>query len=279
MTKAHVDYGPRLIASATGHLTAALVAAPTPAIESAAPLQAEPSAVYERARTEHEVFVKTLKFFGVEVTLIEPPLDHALACAVGDLAVVLEHGAVIMRPSSFARRDEPAWIEDEFSKLDVPIGAHIDAPSLLDGNDVLLVADVAFIGITSRSNALGRGAFAAIARANGLRVVEVAVPGRIASLRSVVTAVAKDTVAVAAQGVDPAVFEALDLRVITIPADGALGAGPLCVGEHHVLADVRFPRAIDALRAEGITVDAIDLYDFARVGLAPAALAIAVKRL
>lgn len=278
MTGAHVDYGPRLIAGATGHLTAALVAPPTRAIENATPLQAEPSAIYSRAIGEHQVFIKTLRFFGVDVTVLEPPVDHPAASAIGDLAVVFESGAVVMRPSAFARRDEPEWIERELSKLDVPIAGHVQSPGLLDGSDVLLVGDLAFVGITRRSNAMGRRAFASIARAHGWRTVEVEMTDRVPSLRSVATAIAKDTVVVADGLVDSAIFAANGLRVIAIPHDGGLGAGPLCLGEHHVLADVRYPRAIDAMRACGVMVDAIDLYDFARIGMVPGALAIALKR-
>ena len=45
-----------------------------------------------------------------------------------------------------------------------------------------------------------------------------------------------------------------------------------------MLADMRFPRAIDAMRKGGIVVEAIDLYDFGRIGMTPSMLAVDLKR-
>ena len=276
MSQHTLSFGPRLAASPTGHLRAVALVRPTRAIEHAKPLQGEPNAFLTRAVAQQEILAKTLRQFGCEVRLLEPQSDDPYACAAADAAVVFENGAVLMRLSSMTRRAESAWIESRFEEIDVPIAGHVTAPALLDGGDVLLVGKTAFIAKSDRSNAIGREAFAKIAGAHGFEIREIALDRRAPRLRAVASAVAGDTVVIATSCVDPAAFAGY--TTIAAPPGEELGAGVLNLGDHHVLADVRFPATIDVLRARGVTVEAIDLHDFGRVGITPSLLAIDLKR-
>lgn len=276
MAHARVGYGPRLIGHPTGSLRAALVIAPSPEIETLKPLPGEPSSIFKRAAEQHAVLVTTLEYFGVEVTVLDPP-DHApLGCAVADLAVCFEQRAVIMRPRALDRRAELARIEMEFMRLDIPIGAHIAAPGLLGGSDVLLAGNTAFIALTKRSNAIGRAGFAEVARANGYEPVEVAIDANAPSLRSVANAVATDTLVIAANRVDAAAFAGF--RLVELELGQELGAGAFPLGERRALADLRYRATLQALKKNRIAVEAIDLYDFGRIGLVPSRLILATKR-
>lgn len=273
-TAAH--FGPRLIASATGTLRAALLAAPSASIENARTLPGEPAPVYTRAREAHAVLRKTLEYFGVECVVLDPVGDDPFDVSVCDAAVLFEDGALIMRPSAMSRRDETERIEAAFARIDIPIAGHIESPGLLDGGDVLLVARTAFVGVGARGNALGRRGFAAVAQAHGYRVVEVQLAAGAPMLRCVVSAVAKDTIAISGDCVDAHAFSGF--KTIQLECGEALGAGVLCIGERHVIADVRYRTAPARLRKAGIAVEGIDLYDFEKIGLAPSMLALALKR-
>ncbi len=273
-----VSYGPRLAAHPTGALRAAMLVAPTPAIENARPLSGEFNAIYPRARAEQEILAKTLRYFDCEVTLIEPESADPYACAVADSAVVFENGAVIMRAASISRRPEAAGLEAELALRDIPIAGHIAAPGLLDGSDVLLCGSTAFIGVSKRSNSLGRGGFTQIAKAHGFAVREVELRDPSAPLRALASALSADTVVLAPENsIDHAAFEGF--KTFVAPLGHERGAGVLNLGEHHVLANVRYPSVIDMLRRGGIVVEAIDLHDFGRVGIAPSMLALDLKRL
>src|SRR6185437_7354552 len=106
MTTHTVSYGPRLVAHPTGALRSAVLVAPAPAIENARPLPGELNAIAPRARAQQEILAKTLRYFGCEVTLLEPFSTDPYASAVADASVVFENGAVIMRPGSMSRRPE-----------------------------------------------------------------------------------------------------------------------------------------------------------------------------
>lgn len=278
MTTHSVSYGPRLAAHPTGALRAAVLVAPAAAIENARPLPGELNAIAPRARAQQEILAKTLRYFGCEVTLLEPFSTDPLASAVADAAVIFENGAVIMRPGSMSRRPESSWLEGEFVKRDVPIAGHIAAPGLLDGSDVLLVGGTAFIGVSKRSNSLGRNGFAQIAKAHGFTVREVELRDPAVPLRACAGALASDAVVLAPENtIDRSAFQGF--KILTAPAGHERGAGVLNLGEHHVLANVRYPSVIDVLRRGGIVVEAIDLHDFGRVGISPSMLAVDLKRL
>jgi N-dimethylarginine dimethylaminohydrolase len=275
-TKNAPHFGPRLVGSPTGTLRAVMLVKPNRSIEQAKPLPGEPGAVYAWALEQHAVFRKTLEYFGVETIVLEPHGDDAYEASAADTAVSFEDGATIMRPTSMSRRAEADRAQAEFARIDVPLAGHIVAPGLLDGTDVMLADTTAFVGVGKNGNALGRGGFSEVARAHGYRVVEVRLADGVPALRAVANAVAKDIVVLAADKVDPAAFAGF--KTIVLERGEALGAGVLCLGERHVVANIRYRTALAAMRRAGVTVEAIDLYDFCKVGITPSMLALALKR-
>jgi dimethylargininase len=266
-----------LVGSPTGALRAAALVAPPRAIEDARPLPGEPNAVHARAVAEQSILIKTLQYFGCEVTLLDAHTSDPYASAVVDATILFENGAVMMRPSSMSRRPEVAWLESEFEKRDIPIAGHIAPPGLIDGSDVLMAGNTAFIGVTKRNNALGRRGFAQIAQAHGFHAVEVRVADTVPSLRAVAGVVSADTVVLAPQeSIDHAAFSGFKIHVTE--RNEEIGAGVLNLGDHHVLADIRFPKVSAMLRKAGTTVEAIDLYDFGRIGLVPSMIVADLKR-
>jgi dimethylargininase len=277
MTTHHAaHFGPRLVGSPTGTLRAAVLMRPSPAIERAKPRLAEPGAVYARALEQHAVLVKTLRYYGVETIVLDRPVDDPYSSAAVDAAVIFEDGAMMMRPSAMGRRGEADRLQAEFAHLDVPLAGHVIAPGLLDGGDVLLAGTTAFVGAGNRGNALGRGGFGEVASAHGYRMVEVPLAADVPALRAVASAPAHDTIVLAPDKVDVAAFDGF--KTIAVERGEELGAGVLCLSDRHVIADVRFRTTPSILRRAGITVETIDLYDFCKIGITPAMLALALKR-
>lgn len=276
MAQTQVHYGPRLVGHPTGTLRAALLVRPNPQIEALKPLPGEPGAIYKRALDQHGILCEMLKYFGVEVTVIDPIDTAPLAPAAADLAVCFENGAALMRPSGIDRRAEVDALEAHFATIDVPVAGHIAAPGILDGSDVLLAGNAAFIGITKRSNALGRQGFAQIARANGYNPIEIKVRDDVPSLRAVANAVASDTIVVAADRLDEAALSGF--KLVRLERGEEFGGGVFALGERRVAANMRFRTSLEQLRKAGIAVESIDLYDFGKVGLTPSNLILALKR-
>lgn len=275
-TKAAPHFGPRLIGSATGTLRAAILVRPSRAIENAKPLPGEPGTVYSWALDQHTILCKTLEYFGVETVVLDSHGEDPYETSACDAAVAFEDGAMLMRPTLMSRRAEADRMSGQFSHIDVPLAGHVTAPGLLDGSDVVLVGHTAFVGAGKRGNELGRNGFAEVARAHGYDVVEVKVDSSAPSLRAVVGAIAPDTVVIAADRADRGAFEGF--RTIVLERGEELAAGVLPIGDKHVVADIRYRTALKTMRRAGITVEAIDLYEFGKIGLTPSMLALALKR-
>ncbi|HEX4014058.1 MAG TPA: hypothetical protein VHX17_09250 [Candidatus Cybelea sp.] len=271
-----VSFGPRLVESATGTLRSAILLKPSVAIEGAQPLPGEPGAIYSRALEQHEILRSTLQYYGVETISFESHGRDPYDAAAADAAVALRDGVVLMRPTAMSRRGEADRMQAEFARIDVPIAGHIAGPGLLDGNDVILAGDVAFVGAGSRGNDIGREGFARLAGAHGFRVVEVPLAPGVSSLRSVASAVAHDTIVIGGDSADPKAFDGC--KTIVLERGEERAAGVLCLDERHVLADIRYRTALAQMSRQGITVESIDLYEFTKIGLTPAMLTLVLKR-
>ena len=266
-----------------GALAGALVLRPGLAVERLTPIAGEPSPIADRAQAQHAVLVRTLRDRGVAVTVLEPTLGSPAEALVGDLAIVLAQGAIIARPAAVERRAETAAIETALGSLGVPIIGRITAPGLLDAADVAVGGDTVYVGapragagLRARSNALGRSQFAAIAAAQGLRMVELELAPSVPRLRNVFSFVGRDTVVVAPGRVDTAPLGALQL--IEVPLGEEYAAGILAVGERRVIANLRFRESLAQLRKAKVGVEAIDLWEFGKAGAGPFALVLATKR-
>lgn len=236
----------------------------------------EPGAIASRATEQHAVLVRTLRYFGVDVRVLDARGDDAYACAVADCAIAFESGALIVRPTSMSRRPFADRVAAEFARIDVPLAGRIAAPGLFDATDALLVGSTAFVGAGARGNALGRRGFAEAARANGFRVVEVPLAPGTASLQSVAGVAGPETVVLATDRVDAALFAGF--RTIALDRGEEAAAGVLCLGDDHVIADVRYRTALQRMRRCGIIVEALDLYEFEKVGITPSMLVLPLRR-
>lgn len=277
MTTHHaLGFGPRLIASPTGRLRAAILVKPAGAIERGKVLPGDPGVVYVRAFEQHAVLCETLEYFGIEAIALDARGPDPCEVAAGDAALAFEDGAAMMRLSAMARRAEVDRMEAEFSLLDIPLAGHVTAPGLLDGNDVMLVGETAFIGVGARGNELGRSGFAQLARSHGYRVVEVKLAPGVPALRCVAGAASSDTVVLGSDKLDGRAFDGF--KTVIVERGEEQAAGVLCIDNGHVLADIRYRTAIPAMRRAGIAVEAIDLYEFGKLGVTPSMLTLPLKR-
>ena len=257
-----------------------LVVRPGEALDRLAPMQGEPSPIVGRAIEQHHILVGTLRDCGVRVHEPELRDDTGYASFPADCALVLEHGAILLRPHKIERRREIAAIESWLQEYGIPIAGRIDAPGLLDGGDVALAGDVAYVGVPrsgQRSNTLGRSQLSSILGISGIRLVELALAPEIRRLTDVLTFVDEDVAIGAPDFVDLAPL-GTNVKVIPIPLGEQSGAGVLPLAPRRVLANLRFRVALPTLRKAKIDVVAIDLWEFGKVGAGPSSLVLPLKR-
>ena len=277
------SYATPYVTTDAGALAGAVVLRPSAAVDRLPPIKGEPAPIADRAKDQHAVLVARLRAMGVTVHEIAPVNEAPTEALVADCAVMLPHGAVIARPSQIERRAEVLAVEKHLDERGIPIVGRIEAPGLLDATDVALAPGRLFVGVPRpgaglrrRSNELGRRQLEAIATAQGLRVVELAVANDVSRLRAVFSVVGADVVIAAPEKVD--LVAATDLKIVEVPRGEELAAGVLALGERRVLANIRFRESIALLRKAKVAVEAIDLWEFGKAGFGPFSLVLAVKR-
>jgi len=279
---------PPFIRNEVGTLRAVLVAPPSSALEREQPLPGEPNAIEERARAQYGVFLMRLRAHGVKAIEIGADPVAPLGSLCADIALVFADGAFLMRPSEVNRRREVGPVEAALDVAGIPILRRIEPPGLLDGGDVMLANGTVFIGVSQRrqsdigipggtnGNQHGREQLAAFARERGLNVVEVPLAAEVRRLRSVASLVDERTIVYAAGLLDHEKFAGFDL--VDVPRGEDYAGGLLVFGPRRVIANLRFRETIPRLRKAKIAVDAIDLWEFGKIGATPSSLALPLKR-
>lgn len=268
-------------------LRGVLVVAPAAGLANVRPIHGESSPIVERAAEQFEIFTKRLAAFGVK-TILSDAAGAAFGTLCADGAVIFPDGAFLMRPSDLRRRGEIAPLEAALARANVPVVGRIEAPGLLDGGDVLLAGETMFVAIPTprrneegippslHGNAFGREQLAAYARSKNIAVIDVPIAAEVSRLRSVASLVGEGVVLVASGLVDASAFGSM--TTIVAPRGEDFGAGVLALGNRRVLANLRFRETIPLLRKAKFSVDAIDLWEFGKIGATPSSMALALKR-
>ncbi len=212
----------------------------------------------ENARAQHSLYEKILEGLGCRVEHLDEEPDFPDSVFVEDIAIVLEEIAVITRPGALSRRGERASIERALAPHR-PV-RHIQAPGILDGGDVMVVAKSIYVALSTRSNAEAARQLGALVAEYGYRVVKVGFSGCL-HLKSAVTAVSDDTLLINSEWVDASAFPEQDC----IPVDPAepSAANVVRIGST-VLFAAEFPRTGKRLSALGYDARPVEASELAK---------------
>lgn len=268
------------VRAATAPLRDAVVVEPDANLDQIVPLYGEPSPILSRAKEQHAVLVRTLKDYGVRIHPLEADDETGYATFVDDCALLLEHGAILLRPHRVERRREVGAVESKLDEHGIPVLGRVEAPGLLDGGDVVVAGNTAYVGVAEkkpRSNTLGRSQLASLLSAAGMQTVELRMDASIPRLNGVFSAADDDLIVAATDFVETKPL-AGKAQVVAIPRGEEYGASLLTLGPRRVLANLRFRIAVPMLRRVKIDVVAIDLWEFGKVGGGPPSLVLPLKR-
>ena len=109
---------------------------------------------YEQAIIQHQSYIDSLKRCGLDVTVLEPCEEYPDSTFLEDVALITPSCAIIMRPGAYSRRGEVKEIESVIRNRFNNIEA-IEAPSTLEGGDIMMVGNHYYIGLSNRTNLEG----------------------------------------------------------------------------------------------------------------------------
>jgi dimethylargininase len=214
------------------------------------------------ARREHDAFVDVLASLGPTVHVLDEELDDPDLVYTFDPLLIIDQGAIPLRPGKPNRQGEPAVLERWTQAAGIPTFGRIEAPGTIEGGDTFwLRSDLFCIGRTLRSNGSGVAQLADLVGGD-VRVFDVPYwkgPAELIHLMSVISPVADDLAVVYLPLLPMGLWELLadlDMRLVEVPDDEfpTLGCNVLAVRPGVVIMAAGNPVTAAALTAAGCEV-------------------------
>jgi dimethylargininase len=167
---------------------------------------------------QHRALRDLLAHLGVTLTTILEYAGHPNSVFVRDVAFCSPEGAVILSMGLESRKGEEQWILQRFREIGIPVLGGIESPGTVEGGDIVISGEIAFVGSSKRSNKQGVDQIARLLLYMGHRVRIVPVPGKYVHLGGMMTAIAPGRILCCEGSLAPNLCEGLD--VIWVPDDG-----------------------------------------------------------
>ncbi len=208
---------------------------------------------------QFEDYVAALGDCGLAVQILEPLEKFPDAHFVEDTAVIIPDAVVIARPGAESRRDE--------SDAMVPVLANrrpvhrIEGPGTLDGGDVLVAGDVAFIGLSARTDESGARQLGAVLESHGIACRTVPV-GAGLHFKSSVNLVSDGVLLVTEDFASRE--ELVDYTTIVVPSDEAYACNSLLINGR-LLMPAGYPATRRLLEPLGHDIIELDTSEFRKM--------------
>jgi dimethylargininase len=210
------------------------------------------------AMKQWEGYIRAFVDAGWRVTEVEPAPACPDSVFVEDTVVVYGDLAVIARSGAVERRSETQGTGNAVAEFGYRI-AHIEAPGVLDGGDVLKHGGTVFVGQSGRTNADGIRQLSEYLAPFGATVTAVPLTKAL-HLKSAVTALPDGTIIGYEPVVDdPSVFGAF------VPVPEEPGAQVVLLGEGKLLMSSRAPQTAALLRSRGYEPVLVDIGEFEKL--------------
>ena len=204
-------------------------------------------------KTEHDIYVNALEAAGLDVIRLPPLEDFPDSVFVEDTAICVDGVAILLRPGAPSRRGESTAIqpalEDVFSEV-----VSLPGQGFVDGGDVLLTDDHAFIGLSKRTNEAGIKALATLLSDHGYGVRRVETPGHILHFKTDCGLIDAETIFATKALAEMACFDGYNLL---LAPDGEEAAANLIRVNETVMLSAGFPKTEAMLRTAGYQVRVI----------------------
>lgn len=205
---------------------------------------------YEGVQAEHEAYVVALRAAGVAVAVLPPLEAFPDAVFVEDPALVVDAGAVLLRPGAPSRSGEAAALEAQLRSRFATL-LRLAEPGHAEGGDVLVLTDRVLIGRSARTDEPGARALRDCLRTLGRRAEIVTTPAEVLHLKSACALLDEETVLLTAPLAQSGIFSRL--RQLMVAEGEAAAANVLRVNDV-VLASSAYPRTLERLDRAGFQV-------------------------
>ena len=219
----------------------------------------------------------TLEAFGSEVIDVPELAGHANAVFPRDVVLMTPEGFIQLRMGLASRRGEERWMARALEALGEPCVGEIEAPGTVEGGDLLLLGEIAFVGRSLRTNDDGVEQLTGLLSPMGYEVRTAPVGDGYLHLGGQVSALGPSRV-VHCRGVyPPDLFRGVE--TVEVEPHGPSAGNVICLGDNEVIANATEEgETIRTLETSGVTVHTIDLSEFHKGAGGPTCLILPVDR-
>lgn len=215
---------------------------------------------YQNALIQHEKYIKTLKYCGLEVTILEADNKFPDSTFVEDTALLTPFCGIITNPGALSRQDEILEIKDIISQFYNDI-EFIKSPGTIEAGDIMMVGSHFYIGLSERTNQEGAKQMISILKKYGMTGSTVEMK-EVLHLKTGLSYLENNNLLVAGEFVEKEEFQKFNL--IHIPDDEAYAANSLWINEK-VLVPLGYPKTKKLIEDAGYKVLDVDVSEFRKV--------------
>jgi dimethylargininase len=228
------------------------------------------------ALQQHDLLKATLRGFGAEVLDIPEMAGHPNSVFTRDTALCTPRGYIKLKLGLDTRRGEEDWMVAFLEKHAETCAGEILPPGTVEGGDVVLAGEVAFIGQSLRTNAEGIRQFSAIMDGMGFETRVIPLPEKILHLDKVLMTLGPRQVLYCPEHVPEAHIR--DYDGIGLDCGGDTTANIICLGERELVINRSNGVAARLLEGLGFSIHLLDLGEFASGMGGPNCLIMPVER-
>jgi dimethylargininase len=219
----------------------------------------------------------TLAAFGSDVIDVPELAGHPNSVFPRDVALMTPDGFIQLRMGLASRQGEEAWMAGVLDGLGERRVGEIRPPGTVEGGDVILLGDIAFVGRSRRTNEDGVAQLAAMLSPMGFEVRTAPVGDGYLHLGGQMSALGPSRI-VHCRGAYPRhLFRGID--TVEVEPRGPSSGNVICLGNNEVIANAtEEAETIRTLEASGVTVHGIDLSEFHKGAGGPTCLILPVDR-
>ena len=190
---------------------------------------------------------------------------------------MLKEGFIKLRMGLPSRRGEESWMANFLLSLGIPEIAEVKAPLTVEGGDVIMGDNFAFIGVSSRTNREGAQFISSVLEKLNYKTETIPFTGPYLHLGGAMSLVGRDSVLYCKEALPEGIFEKYKLNPILISCSEFIGGNVIGVDEKNVIVSKNNNVAAEALAIHGFTVHLIDLSEFVKGNGGPSCMILPVN--
>ena len=233
----------------------------------------------DQTKKQHDLMKSIMSDFGAEVIDAPEFADHPNSVFVRDVALITPKGFIQLRMGLEARRGEEIWMAEFLKSLGEPCIGEINTPGFVEGGDIILAGDVAFVGISNRTNQAGADQLSALLENMNCQVRTVHMNQSYLHLGGAMSSIGPNHILCCKDVFPSNFFKSFETIEVDHQKFSPSVGNVICLGDNQIIANVEENApVIEVLEKHGFSVHAIDMSEFRKGGGGPTCLILPLER-